>query len=137
MHDPELIPIETKLDRWAEWITKDAHGLGFPRETTLSRMSQHGMPIRGTRRWEMEILAGHEDEWAVEQAISEMPEPIREPLKHSYLGRGDDKQKARDLELSVRTFYDRVRLAKYWLMGRFQRGVSSKTLKNMCAQTIN
>ena len=41
----------------------------------------------------------------MEQAITEMPEPIREPLKHSYLGRGDDKQKARDLELSVRTFY--------------------------------
>jgi hypothetical protein len=121
MSDPELAPIDLKLDRWAEWITKDAHGLGFPSETTLSRMHRQGMPIQGTRRWDIELLAGHEEEWAVEQAITEMPEAIREPLRHSYLGRGDDRQKARDLQLSVRTYYDRVRLAKYWLMGRFQQ----------------
>jgi hypothetical protein len=47
-----------------------------------------GATIQGTRHHPLEDLSGHDEEFDTDRAIAEMPEPIHEPLKHVYLGRG-------------------------------------------------
>jgi hypothetical protein len=128
--DIELRLVEVRLERWAPFIVKDSHALGYPKASPIYRM-RNGAIIQGTRRHDIEALAGHEEEWATDRAISEMPLMIRLPLLrscHLKYDRGGRliphvstvERNAKDLGLSVRTFHDRVRLAKYWLLGRFQ-----------------
>jgi hypothetical protein len=141
MKDAELTAIDRRLGRWAT-ADKDSVRLGFPRETVLSRMSRHGTPIQGTRRPHFEELLDYDAEVEeTEQAVSNLPRLLQDPIKMYYLGYIDSTKprlrvtcnQAKELGLPVRAYYELLEKAKIWLWGWFQARRSTE-LKN-CAHT--
>ena len=109
--------IEISLSHWARWArVKRNFGLGFPSEARESKLLRQGLYIS---KGYQSILPEDQEAEKTEQAICEMPEKLKEVVIKYYLQPGSVIQKADELNMSRVTFHGYLRMAKYWLLGKW------------------
>ena len=112
----EIDEIENRLNHWARWARVESdYGLGYPKETAVKKLMREGVIIRNKYRPEPD------DPYAekTEAAIREMPEHLREVIETYYFDHGSIEQKAKKLEMGRVTFHAHLKMAKYWLLGKW------------------
>ena len=111
------VRIEISLSHWARWARVNRNfGLGFPRETRDNKLRREG--IYAYQGFQTK-LPDDMDAEKTEQAICEMPEKLKEVIMKYYLQPGSVLQKADELNMSRVTFHGYLRIAKYWLLGKW------------------
>lgn len=116
MNNHPVTEVEVKLNQWARWArTEHDYGLGFRHETYEKKLMREGTIIRSTYRPEPDDPISEE----TETAIKEMPEHLRKVVEKYYLKSGSVQDKARDLNMGRVTFHEHLRMAKYWLLGKW------------------
>lgn len=109
--------IELSLSHWARWArVRRNFGLGFPSETRESKLRREGFYI--SRGFQSRLPEDREAE-KTEQAICEMPDKLKEVVLKYYLQPGSVLEKADELNMSRVTFHEYLRMAKYWLLGKW------------------
>lgn len=109
--------IEISLSHWARWArVKRNFGLGFPSETRESKLRREGFSL--SRGYQPRLPEDREAE-KTEKAICEMPEKLKAVVLKYYLHPGSVIQKADELNMSRVTFHEYLRMAKYWLLGKW------------------
>ena len=109
--------IEISLSHWARWArVKRNFGLGFPSETRESKLQREGFSLP---KGYQPRLPEDRDAEKTEKAICEMPEKLKAVVLKYYLHPGSVIQKADELNMSRVTFHEYLRMAKYWLLGKW------------------
>ena len=109
--------VEISLSHWARWARVQRNfGLGFPGETRESKLRREGFH---TSRGFQTMLPEDKDAEKTEKAICEMPDKLKEVIIKYYLQPGSVLQKADELNMSRVTFHEYLRMAKYWLLGKW------------------
>ena len=109
--------IEICLSHWARWArVRYDFGLGFPSETRENKLRREG--VYAYQGFQTRLPDDKEAE-KTEQAICEMPEKLKEVVMKYYLQSGSVSQKANELDMSRVTFHEYLRMAKYWLLGKW------------------
>ena len=112
----EINDIDNRLNHWAKWAKIEPnYGLGYPGETAIKKLMRDGVIIRSQYRPEPD------DPYAetTEAAIREMPEHLRKVIEIYYFEHGSVEQKAKKLKMGRVTFHSHLRMAKYWLLGKW------------------
>ncbi len=113
---PALEEIDNRLNHWARWArTESNFGLGYPNETSIKKLMRDGIIVRSSYRPEPD------DPYAekTEAAIRQMPKHLREVIELHYFTYGSIEQKAKELNIGRVTFHSHLRMAKYWLLGKW------------------
>jgi hypothetical protein len=116
IHVRAINEIEHRLNHWSRWAKVEPNfGLGYPSETSIKKLMRDGVIIRSKYRPEPD------DPYAetTEAAIREMPEHLREVIETYYFDYGSVEQKAKKLKMGRVTFHGHLRMAKYWLLGKW------------------
>ena len=108
-----LTEVEYLLEKWGKWKKFDnENGQGYPRQSA----EQAANTIRASRN---RPLPEWEEEMKIESIISQMPEwKIKKVLVYEYTSLDTPELKAKNLRMSKRTFYDYLRMAKYYVLGK-------------------
>ena len=114
--DPTAV-VEISLSHWARWArVKRNFGLGFPSESRESKLRREGFYV--SQGFQTRLPEDREAE-KTEKAICEMPEKLKEIIIKYYLQPGSVLQKADEMNMSRVTFHEYLRMAKYWLLGKW------------------
>ena len=114
--DPTAV-IEISLSHWARWArVKRNFGLGFPSESRESKLRREGFYV--SQGFQTRLPEDREAE-KTEKAICEMPEKLKGVIIKYYLQPGSVLQKAGEMNMSRVTFHEYLRMAKYWLLGKW------------------
>ena len=114
--DPTAV-VEISLSHWARWArVKRNFGLGFPSESRESKLRREGFYV--SQGFQTRLPEDREAE-KTEKAICEMPEKLKEVIIKYYLQPGSVLQKADEMNMSRVTFHEYLRMAKYWLLGKW------------------
>ena len=109
--------IELRLSNWAKWAkVQRNYGLGFPGESPISKLMREGASCHKVYN---SRIPDNPNAEKTEAAIREMPEHLSCIIEQYYLRSGSVQQKARELSMSRVTFYEHLRMAKYWLLGKW------------------
>ena len=109
--------VEISLSHWARWArVKRNFGLGFPSETRESKLRREGFNI--SNGFQPRLSEDREAE-KTEKAICEMPDKLKAVVIKYYLQSGSVLQKADEMNMSRVTFHEYLRMAKYWLLGKW------------------
>ena len=109
--------VEISLSHWARWArVRRNFGLGFPTETRENKLRREGAYVY--QGFQTKLPDDKEAE-KTEQAICEMPVKLKEVVMKYYLQSGSVLQKADELNMSRVTFHEYLRMAKYWLLGKW------------------
>ena len=114
--DPTAV-VEVSLSHWARWArVKRNFGLGFPSESRESKLRREGFYV--SQGFQTRLPEDKEAE-KTEKAICEMPEKLKGVIIKYYLQPGSVLQKADEMNMSRVTFHEYLRMAKYWLLGKW------------------
>ena len=114
--DPTAV-VEISLSHWARWArVKRNFGLGFPSESRESKLRREGFYV--SQGFQTRLPEDREAE-KTEKAICEMPEKLKGVIIKYYLQPGSVLQKADEMNMSRVTFHEYLRMAKYWLLGKW------------------
>ena len=114
--DPTAV-VEISLSHWARWArVKRNFGLGFPSESRESKLRREGFYV--SQGFQTRLPEDREAE-KTEKAICEMPEKLKGIIIKYYLQPGSVLQKADEMNMSRVTFHEYLRMAKYWLLGKW------------------
>lgn len=106
--DP-LEEVNWRIEHWCLWrLSNDYQALGYP-----SCSAEQVIPISGGR-----VLPEWKEEIEMEKMICDMPSYIRDPLIVDYLFPGTAESKYKQLNMSEKTYYGRIQMAKYYLLAK-------------------
>lgn len=109
--------VDDRLHEWARWAVRMQSNLGYPTRSVEGRLMEEGAAAasKGSGPPPMVECPPHIDN--VERAVAGMPEHLRVTVKAKYMELGTDKQKAKALRLTERTYRGRIDQAHHWIAG--------------------
>ena len=112
---PELEAVTTRLIRWGCWSKTDAFGVGLPPHSWEGRCHERG---GATPDLSPRPLPHYPEEEQTEAFVVRMPPHLREIVKEHYIEGGTVDDKAKELRVSKRIYFERLTMAKRWLHSR-------------------
>lgn len=123
--------VHERCTEWAEWTRRRAdHGLGYPRQCSYTRLDA---AHRG------QLFAGEYNERAhgIEDAVRRLLDLHRQVVRTNYLGKGMARQKARDVGVSVTTYYELLHGAHERIASQLQNDARQRYAGNLTVPKVD